>query len=54
MKQNNLEGQVITVFEHCEHLYSKEEIREALAFTYTKFTTSLQARVVEFVQKQLT
>jgi hypothetical protein len=51
VKQNNLEGQVITVFEHCGHLYSKEEIREALAFTYTKFPPSLQARVVEFVQR---
>ena len=51
VKQNNLEGQVTTVFEHCGHLYSKEEIRESLAFTYTKFPTSLQAQVVEFVQR---
>ena len=52
-KQNDLESNVTNLFEYCHHLYSKEEIREALAFTYDKFPAVLKGKSVEFVQRAM-
>lgn len=53
LKQNDLEAEANSLFEYCKHLYSKEEVREALAFTYAKFPPSLKGRSVEFVQRAM-
>lgn len=51
-KDRSLEGIVDRLFKY-SFLYSKDELREAVAFTYEKFPPSLRGNIFEFVQRAM-
>lgn len=53
IKDNNLETDAINLSKYCKNRFSMDEIREALAYTYSEFPKSLKSKTVEFVQRAM-